>query len=291
MKIIQNKCLKDFSSIKIGGKSKIFIEINSLNDFKKAIKYCNKYDLKYRTIGEGTSIYFSEYFDGAILYNRFKYFRIVESYFINKNSKENILLIASGTKVEEIVKYYQSINQTEIIKKNIEILKYIEGTIGGAIYKNTYNICDLLEGCTILKNKNIKFYRSNNFHYNNLGSNLKFSKEKDNILITLFINLSKKINYNLINENINLHNENINNLYLKNVFQNIYFENGVIYINELFKNINFKKINNDKIEIINNIILKKKNITPVELNKFINNIKLIFMDFYGLDLILNIECI
>lgn len=291
MKIIQNKCIKDFSSIKIGGKCKIFIEITSINSIKKAIKYCKKYNLKYRIIGSGTSIYFSEYFDGAILYNKFKYITLLESTLLDRDSinKENILLLSSGTTINEIVEYFKKYKNSKIICDNLEILKNIKGTIGGAIYNNTNNICELLEGCSILDDNKIKFYNSNEFNYNFKGSYLKFNKEKNNILLMIFLNLSKKINYTLIeNNDLKIIEKSF---FIENVFNNIYFENKVILIKGLLKNINFTKINDDKIEIYENIIFNKKNITSVELKKFIEKIQILFLNIYGFDIILNIECI
>lgn len=290
MKIIQNKSLKDFTTIGIEGKCKIFIEINSINDFTKAIKYCEKYDLIYRVIGSGSSIYFSDYFDGAILYNKFKYLNKVETKLLKNNYNEDILILSSGITIKELIKYYiKNFKITDIIQQNLDILSNINGTIGGAIYNNTNNICSLLEGCTILKDNNFKFYSINDFYYNFYGSNLKLNTEKNSVLIILFLNLSKQINTTIFESNNLEIKENI--FFIKNVFNNIYLEDRVILIKELLKDINFNKINNEKIEIIDNVIFNKNNITSLEFKKFINNIKLLFMNIYGFNLNINIECI
>ena len=304
MKIIQNKDLKEYSYIKIGGKCKIFIEIHTINDFIESIKYCKKYDLKYKIIGCGSNIYFSEYFDGAILYN--KYVSIVESDYYpiiynKENKKDKIFIVSSGTILMDFI------NHCAKLGYDMSELSGIPGTVGGAVYNNAgaygKEISDYFEGCTMIGEDNeVKIYGKNDVKFEYRESYLKKDKNYKDIIMNIFLKLPCKENKgeieDKINEIVKTRNGKLpdykNEPNIGCIFKNIYLNDSKIITGYLLEKMGGKKLKKGKLSIYknhSNIVINKGNCSPDFMNNFTNEIKKKFFEKYGINLQYEVEYI
>ena len=122
IKILKNQSLKDFCTFKIGGKAKYVYICNTTTALISAIKHCKKKGIKFKVIGMGANLLFSDKgYDGAIIVNR-----------TNKVLFRNNNVYADG-----------GVNVTNLIKKcylrslgGLENLSGIPATVGGGAVNN-----------------------------------------------------------------------------------------------------------------------------------------------------------
>lgn len=122
IKILKNQSLKDFCTFKIGGKAKYVYICNTTTALISAIKHCKKKGIKFKVIGLGANLLFSDNgYNGAIIVNR-----------TNKVLFRNNNVYADG-----------GVNVTNLIKKcyirslgGLENLSGIPATIGGGVVNN-----------------------------------------------------------------------------------------------------------------------------------------------------------
>jgi len=122
--IKQNFSLKKLSNIGIGGVCRFYVEVNSVDDLTASIEFSKYHGISYRIIGSGCNIYFSDYFDGLIIYNKIKHISV------NTNKKHVSIKIGSGNLLQDLV------DISTQNKVDIHELSDIPGTVGGAIYGN-----------------------------------------------------------------------------------------------------------------------------------------------------------
>lgn len=130
IKILKNQSLKDFCTFKIGGKAKYVYICNTTTALISAIKHCKKKGIKFKVIGLGANLLFSdEGFSGAIIVNR-----------TNKLLFRQDSVYADG-----------GVNVTNLIKKcylrslgGLENLSGIPASVGGGVVNNLGAF-----GCTI----------------------------------------------------------------------------------------------------------------------------------------------
>lgn len=165
--IKKNIPLKNYSTIKIGGKAKYFAEVSELNELKELIKWAKEKRLPFFILGNGSNVLFKdEGFKGIVIKIKNSSLKI----------KNNFLKLGAGFLLADLVQLG--------IKKGIEGYEWlngIPGTIGGAVYGNagafgkemkalvkkvkTINPNNLEE--KIYKNKDCQFgYRSSIFQKN-----------------------------------------------------------------------------------------------------------------------------
>lgn len=116
MKIYKNKNLSEFTSFKIGGNAKYFIEIENLKDVEKFLKM--NLDDKIFILGGGTNVLISD-FDGIILKPKFEGI---------ENLKDGILKVGSSVLVSELLDYAINLGY-----QGLEWAGGLPGTVGGAI--------------------------------------------------------------------------------------------------------------------------------------------------------------
>ena len=130
IKILKNQSLKDFCTFKIGGKAKYVYICNTTTALISAIKHCKKKGIKFKVIGLGANLLFSDNgYDGAIIVNR-----------TNKLLFRQDSVYADG-----------GVNVTNLIKKcylrslgGLENLNGIPASVGGGVVNNLSAF-----GCTI----------------------------------------------------------------------------------------------------------------------------------------------
>lgn len=122
IKVLENHSLKDFCTFKIGGKAKLIYICNTTSALISVIKQCKKKNIKFKVIGLGANILFSDNgYDGAIIVNR-----------TNKiDFRKNCVYADSGVNVTNLIKkcYLRSLC-------GLENLSGIPASIGGATVNN-----------------------------------------------------------------------------------------------------------------------------------------------------------
>jgi len=125
--IKQNISLKDYTTFKIGGKAKYFIEIKNLKELKQVLQWAKDNHLPFFILGNGSNVLFSD--DG---------YRGIVIKINNPTLKKNnqsvswrTILVGAGLSLGEFLQ--------KCVRNNwvgYEWLAGIPGTIGGAIYGN-----------------------------------------------------------------------------------------------------------------------------------------------------------
>lgn len=122
LNIKQNILLKDYTTLKIGGPAKYFIEVHSVEELKEALQYAKDNSLEFYIIAGGSDLLISdEGYDGLI----------IKLCLQGLTLYSNRVTSSSGTELQKLVDY--------TIKNGlagIEKLNDIPGTVGGAVYGN-----------------------------------------------------------------------------------------------------------------------------------------------------------
>lgn len=263
------------SNINIGGITKYYYEAYSINDFNKIMEFCKFFNEKYKIIGGGNNIYFSNYYDGVIIKNKYIYI----------NEDKDSIEVSSGYLLMDLVKYCSDINI------DLSNLAGIPGTVGGALFGNAgaygMEMKDIVINCIIIRDNNLIKMNNKELEFNYRTSVFKQKYKND---IILAIKMEKKEQVCNINDKINnillIRNKKfIYNHNLGSIFKNPIINNNKIYAwelldklelrNRVIKNLKFSEINpniiinisnasvddmNDLLYFIEEIILKKFNI-------------------------------
>ncbi len=122
MQFKSNYLLKNTTTLQIGGPAKMFVEVYSVDELIKAIKYAKDNKLEYLVIGGGSNLLISDLgFNGLIIKNEIK----------GSKREGNKLIVQSGTVLQILV-------ESAIMHglSGLEKLTGIPGTVGGAVYGN-----------------------------------------------------------------------------------------------------------------------------------------------------------
>ena len=122
MKIGENIFLAPYTTFKIGGKAKFFIEAKHIDDVKDGIKFAEQKGLPFFILGGGSNILISDKgFCGLVIRVSIR----------GIQRDKNILQIGAGHNWDNVVAYAVRENLS-----GIENLSLIPGTIGGAVFQN-----------------------------------------------------------------------------------------------------------------------------------------------------------
>lgn len=289
------------SNIGIGGTCKHISTAKTLDDLKTKAIYCIQNDIKYRVIGLGTNIYVGEIFDGTIIKNECTGIIDIDSFPLNTNnsSKCEIFVVSSGTKLMDLVYYFQ--------KKNIDIseLSHIPGTIGGAIYNNAgaygLEISDILIGANILNNGKVELVSNEFFNFKYRSSVLKENKSNVIIISAYFKRHNKVEPGEKILENINkiitVREQKLPYCYknIGSIFKNVLvgthckIPTGILLDKINAKNMKYKSLK--VYEKHSNVIINNSEyeISPSEFEQFINDIKNKCFCTFGINLEVEVE--
>lgn len=117
--------LKDYLSLKIGGKAQYFIEVENSDQLLTAIKVSKDLDLRYFIIGNGSNTLALDYgVEGVVIYLGEKYARITLL-------DNNIIKAEAGALLEDVCLFAQANGLY-----GMEALYGIPASVGGAIYMN-----------------------------------------------------------------------------------------------------------------------------------------------------------
>jgi UDP-N-acetylglucosamine 1-carboxyvinyltransferase len=290
--IIFNYDTKKLTNIKIGGTCKYFFVANNIHDMINIIRLCAINDYKYKIIGYGSNVYFSNVYDGLIILNNIKHCSHV-------SDDENKLkvTIGSGNLLSELVDYATS--------NNIDLhnLSGIPGSVGGAVYGNAgaygvemkdivveslmYNMID--DVVITLNNSQHDFkYRS---------SGIKTGKQKYVILSTTFeLNISNLSVDDIIKKNIetiDLRNKKFPTYNtLGSTFKNIFIDGEKIPVAIYLDKLNLKSqiIHNIKIcDTHPNVFININNASDNDLDNCIQSIKTSVKNVFDIDIETEIE--
>jgi len=182
----ENVSLKDFTTFKIGGRAKYFLEVKNEKEFKKALLIANDFKIPFFILGGGSNILVSDKgFGGLVI--RFK----SDGIFLKKTSK-NIFEIfcEAGVLLSKVVRF--------CLDRSLEGFEWavgIPGTVGGALQGNAgafgREIGDVVKSVKVfdVKSKKIKVFKKKecNFKYRESI----FKKKRNLIILSAIFKLKK----------------------------------------------------------------------------------------------------
>lgn len=174
-KILHNVQLKSYTTFKIGGPAKLFIEASSENELLSSIIYAKTNNMNWFLLGGGSNLVVSDDgFAGLVIKNNAR-----DKLYYNEN--ENTITISSGHKLSKLVEFAAENSLT-----GVEPFTGIPGTIGGAIYGNAgaYGraISDILVKATLFDPSTEKVFEVNNPYF---AFDYRYSILKKNHMIVL----------------------------------------------------------------------------------------------------------
>jgi UDP-N-acetylmuramate dehydrogenase len=123
MKIQKKVLLKDYSTFKIGGPAKYFVEAKTFNDFREAVEWAHEKKEKFMILGGGSNILFHDQgFDGLVI-------KLANKKIELKNKDE--ISCQAGVSLSGLVAFSAEHGLT-----GLEWAAGIPGTVGGAIRGN-----------------------------------------------------------------------------------------------------------------------------------------------------------
>ena len=184
--IQSNISLKKFSSFKIGGLARYFINVHEESFLKKVLEWCVYNKCRYIVIGNGSNIVFDERgFQGLVIHNCIRSIDI----------QDEFCIVSAGVRLDVFIK--------ELAKRGLAGMEFavgIPGTVGGAVFMNAgagaFSIGDIIEEVYymdknsrqhVLKSDKLKFsYRYSSFQDIEgsiiLGAKLRLSDSKEDLL-------------------------------------------------------------------------------------------------------------
>lgn len=127
MKLRKNVSLKDYSTMRLGGKAAALVNVKNISDLRKALDIAKSEDLPIIMIGEGSNITWREEgFPGLVIVNR-----LTGIDKVGEDADTATYKVAAGEVWDDVVKF--------MVRKNlsgIECLSLIPGTAGATPVQN-----------------------------------------------------------------------------------------------------------------------------------------------------------
>lgn len=161
---LENHCLKDYSTLGIGGPARYFIEAASAHEMQFILRYCKAHKLRTFILGKGSNTLFDDRgFDGVVILNKID--------FIN-DLGGGVFHVGAGTSFSRLGTLTARQGWS-----GLEFASGIPGSVGGAVYMNAgangSETCDTLRcvdfidesgNLHLLEKKKLSFkYRTSNF--------------------------------------------------------------------------------------------------------------------------------
>lgn len=147
-KVIKGAKLKDYTTFKIGGEAKAFIEISSEDALCRLCKLLEELEINHMILGRGSNILFDDKgYNGVILHlgNEYSDIEVID----------NTITAKSGASLMSVCKA-----ALEHSLSGLEFAYGIPGTVGGAVFMNAGayggEISDVLVSCKVLVNGVVK---------------------------------------------------------------------------------------------------------------------------------------
>ena len=162
--IKKNQCLKEFTTLKVGGEAREFIKVSSIEMMQEVMQYIQREKCRFMVIGKGSNCLFEDRgYDGLIILNKIDF------------------LHNRGNEVEVGAGYSYSLLGVKTARNGwsgLEFASGIPGTVGGAVYMNAgangMETCDALSHVSYInehgklvtrsKEELIFRYRYSSFH-------------------------------------------------------------------------------------------------------------------------------
>lgn len=194
---IENVDLKDFSTMKVGGKAKYIIFPKNADEIKKILQICRKNDIKTFILGNGSNVLFDDKgFSGAIICLK----KMQDITFL----ENNVVEVSAGVNLFAL--------NMALCKHGLSGLEFCYGipaTIGGFLVMNggcfEHEICEFVKEVKVLENGKIFDVKAEDCDFSYRHSNLQncvvlsaklqlFAEEPDKIKqnMDFYLNLKRK---------------------------------------------------------------------------------------------------
>lgn len=194
MEIKENVLLRDFTTLKVGGKAKYFVSVRNEEEIKQALDFAQNKNLQIFILGGGSNVLISDDgFDGLVIHP----------------TQEGMEIISENEEYSDI-KFYAGENWDKAVafsvKNNlwgIENLSHIPGNCGAVVVQNVgaygQEISQVLEyaGVFDLHTGEVRKFSAKDCEFTYRHSIFN-SEQKDRfIILSVILRLSKKANSNL----------------------------------------------------------------------------------------------
>jgi len=126
MQIRENVALKDYSTMRLGGQAKKFIEVHSTDELAEAVSWAAQHSLPLLVLGGGSNVIFSHDYEGLVILNRIPGFEVIE-----QRDGIAVLKVGAGEEWDAVVEKSVAMGFT-----GIEALSAIPGTAGATPVQN-----------------------------------------------------------------------------------------------------------------------------------------------------------
>ena len=167
-KIVFDEPMKKHTCFRVGGCARYYAEIDSLYTLNALITLARKYRVKYKVIGNGTNLLFSDLgYDGLVINTH----RLNDVFF-----KRNEVRAMAGATLEKLIRF-----NLDHRLSGLEAISGIPATVGGAVVMNAgafgHNISDYLTTVETLIDGKIKVYDKDGCKFNYRSSRFLGKKE------------------------------------------------------------------------------------------------------------------
>lgn len=232
--IKENVILAPYTSFKIGGPAKYFVEAQNRDEISEAIKYAAEKKLPYFILGGGSNILVSDKgFDGLAIR--------IKADKISVDEKQKLIEIDSGASLASLVK-----QATESNLSGMEWAAGIPGTLGGAVRGNARafggDMASVVESVEFLdvSHMQIKNFKKEQCEFNYWGS--IFKKDPNLIVLSAKIKLQSGSKEEIAQKNREIINKRIAAQPQRNPSAGSFFLNPVVADENCGKNLNRKRV-------------------------------------------------
>lgn len=125
MQILNDVSLKDYSTMRLGGKAKFLTIINNKDDLVQAVKWAQNNKLPILVVGGGSNVIFKDDFDGLVIVNRISGFEVTTL------DNSATVKVGAGENWDGVVK-----QTVDLGLSGLEMLSLIPGTAGATPVQN-----------------------------------------------------------------------------------------------------------------------------------------------------------
>lgn len=273
MKIEKNKKLKNYTTIRIGGKADFFVDAKSINDVLKAEEFARRKKIPLAVIGWGSNILISDKgFRGLVIKMDYKFCDV----------KDNKITCGAGAPLVQLLSL--------ALENNLggtEFLAGIPGTLGGAIAGNagtgSKNISQIIESVKVLKNNELIKVKPNYFNFGYRESKIKTGED---IILEATLKLKKSDKKKIKKEVTNLLKKRLNQP--KGFSAGSIFKNPKnYYAGQLIEKVGLKGENKGKAQISTehgNFIINLGGATAENIKYLIKKVQKEVMNKFGVQL-------
>lgn len=189
MKIQENVSLASYTTLKVGGPARYFVEVSTVEELEAARQFAKQTSVPLLVIGGGSNILVTEKgFDGVVVLNQIKGRSYAEL-----EDGSVLATFGAGELLDEIV--------AETVEKGywgLENLSHIPGTIGATPVQNVgaygVEVSNLITEVAVLVNGEHKIFTAEECRFGYRDSIFKQEKEKGFVIISVTFCLSRTPN-------------------------------------------------------------------------------------------------